>query len=122
MARNEEGLKEAIQKLKALKEEFWKRVRVPGDNQINAELEKAGRVADFIELGELMCTDALHRRESCGGHFRVEMQTDEGEAKRDDQNFRYAAAWEFKGEGQPETLHKEALEFENVKLAERSYK
>lgn len=122
MARTEEGLKEAITKIKALKEEFWKRLRVPGDSQINAELEKAGRVADFIELGELMCVDALHRRESCGGHFRVEMQTADGEAKRDDDNFRYAAAWEFKGDGQPETLHKEALEFENVHLAERSYK
>ena len=85
-------------------------------------LEKAGRVADFLELGELMVDDALNRSESCGGHFRLESQTEEGEAKRDDENFAYVSAWEFKGENQPEALHKEELVFENVKLTQRSYK
>ena len=88
----------------------------------NQSLEKAGRVADFLELGELMCRDALHREESCGGHFREEHQTPEGEAKRDDENFRYVAAWEWQGESEPQTLHKEPLEFENVTLTQRSYK
>jgi succinate dehydrogenase / fumarate reductase, flavoprotein subunit len=121
MARNEEGLKQAIVEIRALKEEFWKNVRVPGDiNEFNPELDKAGRVADFIELGELMCMDALNRRESCGGHFREEMQTEEGEAKRDDDKYSYVAAWEYKG-GEFE-MHKEDLEFKIVKPSQRSYK
>lgn len=122
MARNEQGLKEAIEEIKALRAEFWKEVRIPGDaSEFNPELEKAGRVADFLELGELMCIDALQRRESCGGHFREESQTPDGEAQRDDENFSYVAAWEYKGNGQYE-LHKEALTFEEVKPTQRSYK
>lgn len=123
MARNEAGLKQAIEEIKALRAEFWKDVFVPGsDNEFNPELEKALRVADFIELGQLMCEDALHRKESCGGHFREEYQTEEGEALRDDENFMYVAAWEWNGEGEAATLHKEALEYEVVKVAQRSYK
>jgi succinate dehydrogenase / fumarate reductase flavoprotein subunit len=122
MARNEAGLKQAIEEIKALKDEFWRDVRVTGDiNEFNPELDKAGRVADFIELGELMCMDALQRKESCGGHFREEMQTEEGEAKRDDENFSFVAAWAFKGEGEWE-LYKEPLEFEIVHPSQRSYK
>ncbi|NIG57312.1 fumarate reductase/succinate dehydrogenase flavoprotein subunit [Chitinophaga sp. Cy-1792] len=122
MARNEQGLKEAIEEIKALRAEFWKDVRVPGDvNEFNPELEKAGRVADFLELGELMCMDALNRRESCGGHFREESQTEDGEAKRDDENFSYVAAWEYKGPSDY-VLHKEPLVFEEVKPSQRSYK
>lgn len=122
MARNEEGLKEAIVEIQALKAEFWKNVRIPGNqNEFNPELEKAGRVADFIELGELMCKDALQRRESCGGHFREESQEDGGEALRDDANFQFVAAWEYKGPSSFE-LHKEALEFEIVKPTQRNYK
>lgn len=122
MARNEKGLKEAIEEIKKLREEFWKDVRVTGDkNEFNPELEKAGRVADFLELGELMCIDALNRNESCGGHFREEFQTEEGEANRDDANFAYVAAWENKGNGQYQ-LHKEELKYENIKIAQRSYK
>ena len=122
MARNEAGLKEAIEEIRALKAEFWKDLRVTGDiNEFNPELDKAGRVADFIELGELMCQDALLRRESCGGHFREEMQTEEGEAKRDDANFSFVAAWEYKGDSIWE-LHKEALEFEVAHPTQRSYK
>jgi succinate dehydrogenase / fumarate reductase, flavoprotein subunit len=122
MARNEKGLKEAIEEIKQLREEFWKDVIVPGDkNEFNPELEKAGRVADFLELGELMCRDALNRNESCGGHFREEFQTEEGEAKRDDANFAYVAAWENKGNNSWE-LHKEELKYENIKIAQRSYK
>jgi len=121
MARNEEGLKQAIVEIRALKEEFWKNVRVPGDiNEFNPELDKAGRVADFIELGELMCMDALNRKESCGGHFREEMQTEEGEAKRDDDSFSYVAAWEYKDSGFE--MHKEKLKFDIVKPSQRSYK
>lgn len=123
MARNEEGLKKAKGLIRELREEFWRDVTVLGENEeMNQSLEKAGRVADFLELGELMVDDALHRRESCGGHFREESQTPDGEAKRDDENFRYVAAWEFKGDNQPEVLHKEVLEFENVELTQRSYK
>ncbi|TNE81525.1 MAG: fumarate reductase/succinate dehydrogenase flavoprotein subunit [Bacteroidetes bacterium] len=123
MARNAEGLAQAITEIQALRKEFWKDVKVPGDqNEFNPELEKAGRVADFLELGELMCRDALNRNESCGGHFREEYQTEEGEALRDDANFAYVAAWEFKGEDAEPTLHKEELVFENVKLTQRSYK
>ncbi|WP_143306944.1 fumarate reductase/succinate dehydrogenase flavoprotein subunit [Chitinophaga vietnamensis] len=122
MARNEQGLKEAIEEIKALRAEFWKDVRIPGElKEFNPELEKAGRVADFLELGELMCIDALNRRESCGGHFREESQTEDGEAKRDDENFSYVAAWEYKGDGQYE-LHKEPLEFVECKPTQRSYK
>jgi succinate dehydrogenase / fumarate reductase flavoprotein subunit len=122
MARNEKGLKEAIEEIRALRAEFWKEVRIPGAaNEFNPELEKAGRVADFLELGELICIDALNRRESCGGHFREESQTEEGEAKRDDENYQYVAAWEYKGDGQYE-LHKEDLVFEECKPTQRSYK
>ncbi len=123
MARNEQGLKEAIAEIQQLKKEFWSDVRVPGSaDEFNPELEKAGRVADFIELGELMCKDALDRNESCGGHFREEYQTEEGEALRDDEKYAYVAAWEYKGEGQEPVLHKEELKYENIKIAQRSYK
>lgn len=123
MSRNETGLKTAKKKIHELKEEFWKNVDVLGSsNELNMELEKAGRVADFIELGELMVDDALARAESCGGHFREESQTPEGEALRKDEEFTFASAWEYKGENQPEELHKEELKFENVKLTQRSYK
>ena len=123
MARNEAGLKEALQKIPALREEFWKNVNVPGSSgSLNQSLELAGRVADFLEFGELMCRDALARSESCGGHFREESQTDDGEALRDDANFAYVAAWEHKGENAPPELHKEPLEFTKVHLAQRSYK
>ncbi|MCC7244572.1 MAG: fumarate reductase/succinate dehydrogenase flavoprotein subunit [Saprospiraceae bacterium] len=123
MARNAKGLQEAITEIQNLRREFWSDVFVPGsDNEYNPELEKAWRVADFMELGELMCHDALHRNESCGGHFREEFQTEEGEAKRDDDNYMYVAAWEWKGEGQKQELHKENLEYEEVKVAQRSYK
>lgn len=123
MARNKAGLEEALRKIPKIKEEFWKNLKVTGENnELNQQLEKAGRVADLIELGELMCRDALHRNESCGGHFREEYQTPDNEAQRDDANFCYAAAWEFKGEGNAPQLHKEELKFENVHLATRSYK
>ena len=106
-----------------LKKEFWSDVRIPGAiDEMNPELDKAGRVADFIELGELMARDALNRNESCGGHFREEYQTEEGEAKRDDANFAYVAAWEYKGENQTQELHKEELKFDVVHLTQRSYK
>ena len=123
MARNEAGLKEAIEKIKALKADFWKNVYVAGDNdQFNQELEKALRLVDFFEIGELMAYDALNRNESCGGHFREEMQTEEGETKRDDENYMYVAAWEYKGEGVEPELHKEPLVYENIKIATRNYK
>src|ERR1700744_5385264 len=123
MARNEEGLKKAKGMIQNLRADFWKNVIVLGENEeLNQSLEKAGRVADFLELGELMVDDALMRRESCGGHFRVESQTPEGEALRDDDNFAFVAAWEYKGDNQPEVLNKEVLEFENVHLTQRSYK
>ena len=123
MARSRESLEKAIQEIPVLREEFWNDVRVLGDgNTFNQSLEKAGRVADFLEFGELLCRDALHREESCGGHFRVEHQTEEGEAQRDDENFAYVAAWEFTGDHGNPSLHKEQLEFENVHLAQRSYK
>ncbi|MBL7782009.1 MAG: fumarate reductase/succinate dehydrogenase flavoprotein subunit [Saprospiraceae bacterium] len=122
MARNAEGLKQAIEEIKALKAEFWKDAFVPGrTDEYNPELEKAWRVADFIELGELMCRDALHRNESCGGHFREEYQTDKGEAERDDKNFMYVAAWEWKGEGAEPALHKEPLVYEEIEVVQRSY-
>jgi succinate dehydrogenase / fumarate reductase flavoprotein subunit len=123
MARNEQGLKEGIEKIKALKADFWNNLLVPGEAlELNQNLEKAGRVADLIELGELMMVDALNRNESCGGHFREEYQTPEGEALRDDENYAYVAAWEYKGDGQAHQLHKEELKYENVKLSQRSYK
>lgn len=123
MARNAEGLKEALSEIKAIREDFWKNVKVPGSkNNLNPELEKAGRVADFLELGELMCQDALNRNESCGGHFREEYQTPEGEAMRNDDDYAYVAAWEFKGVGESAQLHKENLEFKDIELKTRSYK
>ncbi len=112
MARNEAGLKEALQKIPALREEFWTNVNVPGSgDSLNQSLELAGRVADFLEFGELMVRDALQRTESCGGHFREESQTEDGEALRDDANFAYVAAWEYKGRDADPELHKEPLEF-----------
>ena len=123
MARNEAGLKKGIEEIKALREYFWKNVCVPGTNEeFNQELEKALRLVDFFDIGELMAYDALNRKESCGGHFREEMQTEEGETKRDDENFMYVAAWEYKGEGKEPELHKEELKYENIKIATRNYK
>ena len=123
MARNAKGLEEAIGEIRELRAEFWRDAFVPGaTNEYNPELEKAWRVADFLELGELMCQDALHRNESCGGHFREEYQTPEGEAKRDDDKFMYVAAWEWKGENEKAVLHKEPLDYEEVKVTQRSYK
>ncbi len=123
MARNAKGLNEAIEEIAALREEFYKDVKVPGTaDSFNQELEKAGRVADFLELGELFAKDALHRNESCGGHFREEYQSEEGEAQRDDENFAYVAAWEYKGKPSDAVLHKEPLVYENIKLVTRSYK
>ena len=123
MSRTEDRLKKAKVKIQELRNEFWQNVNVLGGSQeLNQELEKAGRVADFMELGELIVDDALHRSESCGGHFREESQTPDGEALRDDDEFAYVAAWEYKGDNQPEALHKEELVFENVKLTQRSYK
>jgi succinate dehydrogenase / fumarate reductase flavoprotein subunit len=123
MARNQKGLEAALRKIPALREEFWQDLRVTGENgEFNPVLEHAGRVADFLELAELMCLDALERRESCGGHFREEFQTEEGEAKRDDENFCHVAAWEYAGPGKAPVRHVEPLAFENVPLATRSYK
>ncbi|HET8650711.1 MAG TPA: fumarate reductase/succinate dehydrogenase flavoprotein subunit [Gemmatimonadales bacterium] len=123
MARTAEGLQKALERIPILREEFWRDVNVPGsDVELNQALEKAGRVADFMELAELICLDALHRNESCGGHFREEYQTPEGEALRDDAHFAYVAAWEYGGAGKPPILHKEPLDFEYVHLAQRSYK
>ena len=121
MSRNENGLCEALKKIPQLKDEFLNNVQIPGNsNEFNPEIEKAGRLLDFFELGELMAQDALDRQESCGGHFREEYQTDENEAKRNDEDFTYVAAWEYAKE--KSILHKEKLEFENVTLATRSYK
>jgi succinate dehydrogenase / fumarate reductase flavoprotein subunit len=123
MERSEEGLTKALAMVRALREEFWTRVKVPGaGEQLNQNLERAGRVADFFELAELMCVDALHRAESCGGHFRAESQTPDGEALRHDDEFSYVAAWEFAGTGEPPVLHREALEFDHVHPTQRSYK
>jgi len=123
MSRSDAGLKLALKKIPELREEFWHDVNVPGsDIELNQALERAGRVADFFELAELMCLDALHRTESCGGHFREESQTSDGEARRDDANFAYVAAWEYAGERQSPILNREPLVFENVKLSQRSYK
>ncbi|HEU4329185.1 MAG TPA: fumarate reductase/succinate dehydrogenase flavoprotein subunit [Roseiflexaceae bacterium] len=123
MGRNDAGLKQALERIPEVRAEFWENVNVPGSGaELNQSLEKAGRVADFLELGELMCIDALHRGESCGGHFREESQTAEGEALRDDDNFSYVAAWEYTGPGKKPILHKESLEFEYVHPSQRSYK
>ncbi|MEW2431803.1 fumarate reductase/succinate dehydrogenase flavoprotein subunit [Micromonospora sp. NPDC047644] len=123
MERSEAGLRKAIDEIRALREQFWQRVKVSGTGEeLNQSLEKAGRVADFFELAELMCIDALHREESCGGHFRAEHQTPDGEAQRDDEKFAYVAAWEFTADGEPSVLHKEDLKFEYVHPTQRSYK
>jgi succinate dehydrogenase / fumarate reductase flavoprotein subunit len=123
MSRNASGLREALEEIPKIREEFWNNVSIPGSGtSMNISLEKAGRVADFLEFAEVMAHDALDRDESCGAHFREEHVTEDGEAKRDDENYRYVAAWEFNGVGESPTLHKEPLEFENVKLTQRSYK
>jgi succinate dehydrogenase / fumarate reductase, flavoprotein subunit len=123
MERSEESLTKALELIPPLREEFWRNVRVPGSAEnLNQSLEMAGRVADFLELAELLCIDALDRRESCGAHFRVESQTADGEALRDDENYAYVAAWEYTGEAKAPTLHKEPLTFEYVPLSQRSYK
>ena len=123
MGRNEAGLKKALAKIPEIRDEFWKNVAVLGeDKDFNRSLERAGRVADFLEFGELMVQDALHRNESCGGHFREEYQTEDGEAKRDDANFAYVAAWQYAGDGKPAILNKEPLAFEEIHLAQRNYK
>jgi succinate dehydrogenase / fumarate reductase flavoprotein subunit len=123
MARDAAGLTKALELIPKLRAEFWRDVRVLGSGQeLNQSLEHAGRVADFLELAELMCLDALHREESCGGHFRTEHQTPDGEALRDDAQFAYVAAWEYTGEGKSPIANKEPLVFENVALSQRSYK
>jgi succinate dehydrogenase / fumarate reductase flavoprotein subunit len=123
MSRNAEGLEKALQLIKNLRGEFWEDVLVPGsDKDFNKSLEKAGRLADSLEFAEIMVFDALTRNESCGSHFRTEFQTEEGEAKRDDENFCHAAVWEYQGEGKKPAFHKEPLVFENVELSQRSYK
>lgn len=123
LARDREGLERAIAEIRSIREEFWKDLKVLGtSDSLNQSLERAGRVADFFEIAELMAIDALSREESCGGHFRLEHQTEDGEARRDDENYAYVAAWEWKGENWPQTLHKEQLEFEYVALSQRSYK
>ena len=123
MARTAAGLATALEKIPALREEFWEQVTVPGTGaELNQSLEMAGRVADFMELGELMCRDAIAREESCGAHFREEYQTTDGEARRDDERFCHVAVWEWMGPGTPQRRHEERLVFENVHLATRSYK
>ena len=123
MARNEAGLKELLKKIPDLREEFWKNVNVTGrTEELNQNLEHAGRVADFWNSPSCSCLDALDRNESCGGHFRTEFQTDDGEAKRDDEHFAYVAAWEYAGPGQGPVLHKEPLVYEEVHMSTRSYK
>jgi succinate dehydrogenase / fumarate reductase flavoprotein subunit len=123
MSRSEAGLKQAIQEIAEIKTEFWSNVLVPGvQGEVNQELEKAGRVADFIELADLMARDALTRNESCGGHFREESVTEDGEAKRNDETGAYVSAWEYKGENQEPFMHKEDLIFEDIEMAQRSYK
>jgi succinate dehydrogenase / fumarate reductase flavoprotein subunit len=123
MARSKESLTRALETIPRLEEAFWKDLRVTGSGEeLNQELEKAGRVADYFELAELMCFDALHRDESAGGHFRVEHQTPDGEAARNDAEYAYVAAWEWKGPGQPPALHKEPLAFDSVHLEQRSYR
>jgi succinate dehydrogenase / fumarate reductase flavoprotein subunit len=123
MARNAAGLHTALAEIPRLRDEFWQNISVPGDaNYMNKNLEYAGRVADYLEFAELLARDAVHRTESCGGHFREESQTPEGEARRDDANFAFASAWEYRGDDAPAELHKEPLVFENVKPSQRSYK
>jgi succinate dehydrogenase / fumarate reductase flavoprotein subunit len=123
MSRNQAGLKDALQKIPALRQEFWENVRVLGRGEaLNVALEHAGRVADFLEFAELLCIDALERDESCGGHFREEFQSPEGEARRDDARFCHVAVWEYQGEGARPSRHQEELKFETVQLATRSYK
>jgi succinate dehydrogenase / fumarate reductase flavoprotein subunit len=123
MARSDASLKNALKEIPKLRQEFWTNVNISGEGgEMNQQLENAGRVADFLEFSELLCKDALAREESCGGHFRVEHQMPDGEAKRNDADFCYAAAWEFKGVGNEPELHKEPLKFDNVHLAVRSYK
>ena len=123
MVRNEEGLLKAKKLVSDLKDEFWKDLKVSGTNEeLNQEIEKAGRVADFFELADLMITDALNRKESCGAHFREEYQTADGEAQRNDKDFTYVAAWEYSGDGKSPILHREELKFEEVEMKERSYK
>jgi succinate dehydrogenase / fumarate reductase flavoprotein subunit len=123
MTRHDAGLAKALARIPQLRDEFWQSVSVPGAGRdLNRNLEYAGRVADYLEFAELLATDARHRTESCGGHFREESQTPDSEALRDDANFSYAAAWEFTGVGRPPVLHKEPLEFEYVKPTQRSYK
>jgi len=122
MARNEKGLNFVLEEIEKLKNEFYTNVNIPGNNIFNPELEKAGRLADFLELGQLMAIDALDRNESCGGHFREEYQTDENEALRNDQDYAYVSAWEFNPDIKKSRLHKEKLNFKNVKLTSRSYK
>src|SRR6185437_10895463 len=123
MARSAAGLQEALEIVPRLRDEFWHDVRIPGTGaELNQSLEHAGRVADFLELAELMCRDALQREESCGAHFRTEHETADGEAKRDDEHFAYVSAWAYDGADRPPVLHKEPLVFENVALSQRSYK
>ena len=123
MARNEKGLKEAIEEIRGLREEFWKNVNIVGESKdVNQCLERGARLADYLELGELMAIDSLTRNESCGGHFREEYQTGEGEALRNDEDFAFVSAWEFKGNDKEPELHKEQLEFEVAKPSQRSYK
>jgi succinate dehydrogenase / fumarate reductase flavoprotein subunit len=123
MARNEANLKKALQLIPALREEYFKNVNVPGeDGDLNQSLERAGRVADYMELAELLCLDALERRESCGGHFREEYQYEDGECKRDDENFAHVAAWEYQGPTKAPARHAEPLVYEEIKMSTRSYK
>lgn len=124
MGRTPEGLREAIREIEEVRNNFWKDVKVPGDNDgMNTELEKAFRVADFLELGQLMAIDALHRNESCGGHFREDHSTPDGEAERDDENYKYVGAWEYQGSDiNAEVLHKEELIYDNIEVKTRSYK
>jgi succinate dehydrogenase / fumarate reductase flavoprotein subunit len=123
MARNREGLTRAVKEFGMLRDEFWQDVRIPGGmDEMNPELEKASRVADFIETGELMARDALNREESCGGHFREEFQTEEGEATRNDKDYMFVAAWEYTGTGNEPVLHKEPLDYEQIKVQTRNYK
>ncbi len=123
MARDRQGLEEAIATIPKLREQFWHEVSVPGEAKgVNPALEQASRVADFMDFAELLCRDALHREESCGGHFRTEYQTEDGEALRNDDDFAYVAAWEHQGEDQAPALHKESLNYQEVKMTQRSYK
>jgi succinate dehydrogenase / fumarate reductase flavoprotein subunit len=122
MARSEKGLKDAIAEIKKLQNDFDTDLKLTGDDKLNKNLETAGRLADFLELAHLMAQDALDRKESCGGHFRIESQTSDGEAQRNDEDYAYVAAWEYKGRGKESAVHKEPLVYENVKLSVRSYK